>query len=136
MLNCINIHGRITQDLEIKNTVNGSTVLSFSVACDYFSNGQKSTDFFNVVAWNNNAQFIKAHFNKGDDIIISGRLRSRKYQTQAGENRTVVEILVNQSEFAGGKRNTQEPAQQAAPTQAEPAQEYTNEVIGELPFEV
>lgn len=129
MLNQIIIHGRLTNDpsMQIKNTNNGSIVLPFSVACDRWNNGTKTTDFFDVIAWNNTASFIAKHFKKGSDIIIVGRLQARSYETQDGEKRKVCEIVVNSVEFVGGSKATQETTPQ------EPPQESTTEPHHEEP---
>lgn len=122
MLNQIIIHGRLTNDpsMQIKNTNNGSIVLPFSVACDRWNNGTKTTDFFDVIAWNNTASFIAKHFKKGSDIIIVGRLQARSYETQDGEKRKVCEIVVNSVEFVGGSKATQETTTQEPPQESTP----------------
>lgn len=111
MLNSIIIHGRITNDLQIKNVGNAktATLLQFSIANDCFYSGDKTTNFFNCVAWNNNASFIEKHFKKGSEIIIIGQLRSKSYETEAGEKRTNYEIVVNSVEFGGTKARQAEP---------------------------
>jgi single-strand DNA-binding protein len=110
MLNSIAIHGRLTKDTELKQTQGGAVVLSFSIANDRFLNGQKKTDFFDVIAWNQNAKFINQHFKKGDGIIIIGRIQTREYTTQDGTTRRVVEIVVDRVEFAGGGTKTEKTA--------------------------
>ena len=109
MLNSIVIHGRITNDLQIKNAGTNSAILPFSIANDNYYLGNKTTYFFNCVAWNNNAAFIEKHFKKGSEIIIVGQLRSKSYETQAGEKRTNYEIVVNSVEFGGSKAPQAEP---------------------------
>lgn len=129
MLNCINIQGRLVRDPSLKQTTNGTAVLSFPIACDYYANGNKTTDFFDCVAWKTNATFISNHFKKGDTIILTGRLSTREYQTQQGDKRKVVEIIVSNVEFAGGaKKDDNAPTESAAET--------PTESTGELPFEV
>lgn len=144
MLNCIVIHGRLTRDASLKNTNGGSIVTSFSIACDRFSNGNKTTDFFDVVAWNNTATFISNHFKKGDNIIITGRLQTRSWTTETGENRKTTEILVLNVEFAGGNNKaneptaatTAEPTAAAATTAEPPTVAAEPEPAGNLPFEI
>lgn len=115
MLNSIIIHGRLTKDTELKQTQGGAAVLAFSIANDRFVNGQKKTDFFDVIAWNQNAKFIHGHFNKGDNIIIVGRLQTREYTTQDGATRKVCEIVVDRVEFAGGGQKADKPAETDKP---------------------
>lgn len=127
MLNSIIIHGRLTKDTELKKTSGNADVLAFSIANDRFVNGQKKTDFFDVIAWNQNAKFIHGHFNKGDNIIIVGRLQTREYTAQDGTTRKVCEIVVDRVEFAGG-------GQKAETKPVTTAQESA--VSGDLPFDV
>lgn len=112
MLNQITIHGRLTNDpsTQIKNAGTKSVILPFTIANDNYTMGTKQTEFFNCVAWNNNAEFMAKHFKKGNEIIIIGRLRSKTYETENGEKRTKTEIVVNSIEFAGSQRKeSQEP---------------------------
>ena len=104
MLNSISIHGRLTRDIQLKQTNNGAAVVTFSIANDRFVNGEKKTDFFDVIAWNANAKFINQHFKKGDGIIIIGRLQTRDYTDKEGNARRAVEIVVDHVEFAGGNK--------------------------------
>ena len=119
MLNQIIIHGRLTNDpsMQIKNGGNGSAILPFAIANDNFYNNTKTTMFFDCVAFNANAQFIVKHFKKGNEIIIIGRLQARSYETQEGEKRTKIEIVVNSVEFVGGSKGTQETTPQESTTE-------------------
>lgn len=69
MLNTITIMGRLTRDPEIRHTDSGVSVASFALAVDRdFGNretGEKETDFIDVVAWRNTAEFISKYFSKG-----------------------------------------------------------------------
>lgn len=127
MLNSVIIHGRLTKDTELKKTNGGVDVLAFSIANDRFVNGQKKTDFFDVIAWNQNAKFIHGHFNKGDNIIIVGRLQTREYTAQDGATRKVCEIVVDRVEFAGGGQKADKSADSA---------EKTADSGDDLPFNV
>lgn len=103
MLNNLCISGRFVRDINLKQTSAGTNVINVPIACDRYSNGQKTTDFFDIVAFGNNAKFISEHFAKGDSIIIIGRLQARTWTTDAGENRKAIEIVVNSVEFTGGR---------------------------------
>lgn len=103
MLNNLCISGRFVRDINLKQTSAGTNVVNVPIACDRYSNGQKTTDFFDIVAFGNNAKFISEHFAKGDSIIIIGRLQARTWTTDAGENRKTIEIVVNSVEFTGSK---------------------------------
>lgn len=106
MLNCAIIMGRLTADPELKTTQSGISVTSFSVAVDrsYTPKGQeKQTDFINVVAWRQTAEFVTRYFHKGSMIAIEGSIQTRKYQDRNGNNRTAVEIVANNVSFCGSK---------------------------------
>lgn len=106
MLNCAIIMGRLTADPELKTTQSGIGVTSFSVAVDrnYTPKGQeKQTDFINVVAWRQTAEFVTRYFHKGSMIAIEGSIQTRKYQDKNGNNRTAVEIVANNVSFCGSK---------------------------------
>lgn len=100
--------GRICNDLEIKSTPSGANVLSFRIAVDrsYQVKGEeRKTDFFNIVAWRNNADFISRFFSKGSMILVEGELQTRTYTDKNGSTQTVVELIVDSARFTGEKTN-------------------------------
>ena len=109
MLNSWNGMGRLTKDPELRHTQNDVAVCSFSIAVDRdYSGGngqQKETDFFNVVAWRHTAEFVSKYFAKGRMIAISGRLQSRKYKDNDGNNRVVTEIVAENCYFGDSKKD-------------------------------
>lgn len=108
MINNVVLMGRIVNDLELKTTQSGLSVVSFRIAVDRkYSKGEKQTDFFDVVAWKNQAEFICKYFRKGSLIALEGELQTRSYQTKDGANRTVTEVIVKNVSFTG-ERNTGE----------------------------
>ena len=107
MYNKAIIMGRIVNDLELKTTPQGSSVVSFRVAVDRrFQNKgeEKKTDFFNIVAWKNNADFICQYFSKGRMILIEGEIQTRQYQDKNGNTVYVTEIIVDRACFTGEKK--------------------------------
>ena len=107
MLNRVILMGRITQDLEIRQTQGGVAVLSFTVAVDrgYVKQGEeRQTDFINCVAWRQQAEFISRYFAKGRMIAIEGNLRTRTYDDKNGVKHYITEISVASAFFAGEQR--------------------------------
>lgn len=104
MLNNVVLMGRMTADAELKSTPNGKYVASFSIAVerDYSQNGERQTDFINLVAWNKTAEFITNYFNKGDMIAVTGSIQTRQYEKD-GSKRTATEVKVDKASFCGGK---------------------------------
>lgn len=106
MINNVVLMGRLTADPELKTTPNGTSVTSFSVAVErnYAPKGQeRETDFINVVAWRQTAEFICRYFGKGQMIAVEGSIQTRKYQDKKGNNRVSVEVVANQVSFCGSK---------------------------------
>lgn len=106
MLNMAIIMGRLTKDPEYRQTSNNVSTAMFSVAVerDYKKDGQdKETDFLDVVAWRNTAEFICKNFSKGQMIALYGRLQKRSYEDTNGNKRTVVEIIAESVYFCGPK---------------------------------
>lgn len=99
--------GRLTANPEIRQTPNGISVCSFSIAVDRFSNGERKADFINCVAWRQNAENIARFFKKGSMIAINGSIQTRQYQDKdTGKNRTAFEVLVDRFHFTGSANNT------------------------------
>ena len=124
MYNKVIIMGRISSDLELKTTPQGASVLAFSVAVDrrYQVKGEeKKTDFFNVVAWRNEAEFISRYFSKGRMILIEGELQTRSYVDKNNNTVRVTEIVADRATFTGEKNATQSSPYQNYPGNAAPA---------------
>ena len=106
MLNRVILMGRITQDLELKQTQSGASVLSFSVAVDrnFVKQGEeRQTDFIDCVAWRQQAEFISRYFGKGRMICIEGNLRKRVWEDKNGTKHYVTEVFVDNVSFTGEK---------------------------------
>ena len=108
MLNKIIIMGRLTRDPELRRTGSGTAVTSFSLACDRdfkSRSGDKETDFIEVVAWKNTAEFASKYFSKGRMAVVEGRLQVRDWTDKAGNKRTTAEVVAENVYFADSKRS-------------------------------
>lgn len=106
MLNQITIHGRLVRDPELRRTQSGTAVASATVACDRDyknENGEKDTDFIDVVAWRGTGEFLAKYFRKGQEAIVSGRLQIRKWTDNQGNKRSTAEIVAATVDFCGSK---------------------------------
>lgn len=107
MLNRIVLMGRLTAVPELKATNTGKSVTSFRIAVDrnYAKEGEeRKADFFNIVCWNNTAEFVCRYFTKGSLIALEGKLQSRIYQAKDGTNRYVTEVIADTVSFTGERR--------------------------------
>ena len=107
MLNKIIIMGRLTRDPELRRAGSGTAVTSFSLACDRdfkSQSGEKETDFIEVVAWKNTAEFVSKYFSKGRMAVVEGRLQIRDWTDKAGNKRVTAEVVADNVYFADSKR--------------------------------
>lgn len=107
-LNKIFLQGRLTRDPELRRTGSGTAVTSFSLACDRdfkSQSGEKETDFIEVVAWKNTAEFVSKYFSKGRMAVVDGRLQIRDWTDKAGNKRTTAEVVADNVYFADSKRS-------------------------------
>ena len=105
-MNSVNLMGRLTADVEVRQTTSGIAVCSFTIAVDSYENGERSADFIPIVAWRNTAETVGKYFRKGQMIAISGKLKLRQYTDKDGNKRTVSEVVADRIYFTG-KQETQ-----------------------------
>lgn len=106
MLNHIVLMGRLTRDPELRRTGSGIPVASFTIAVDrdFGQNGQKETDFLDVTAWRNTAEFVDKYFSKGRMAVVSGRLQIRNWTDKDGNKRKSAEIVADNVYFGDSKQ--------------------------------
>ena len=137
MFNLVVLTGRLTADPELKTTQSGISVTSFSIAVDrrYRSGEDRQTDFINIVAWRQTAEFVTKYFKKGSLIGIEGSIQTRKYQDKDGNNRTVFEVVANNVQFVESKRDSA-PSSEPASFSNAGVDDFAEigDVDAELPF--
>lgn len=102
MLNRSIVIGRLTKNPELRTTQNGVAVATFTVACDRdFKNaqGEKETDFINIVVWRGLAETCGRYLAKGKMVGVDGRLQIRHYEDKDGNKRTIAEIVADNVQF-------------------------------------
>jgi len=109
-LNKVILAGRLTAEPELKQTQSGISVLSFSIAVNrrYVKStdgqqAQQQTDFINLVAWRQTAEFISRFFHKGSSICVTGSIQVRPWQDQQGQKRYSTEVVVDEAMFVDSK---------------------------------
>ena len=121
--------GNMTADPELKQTTNGTSVCSFSIAVNRrFSRadqGQQNVDFINIVTWRQSAEFVCRYFKKGNSILVCGQLQTRTWTDPQGQKRYATEVIADEVTFVT-------PAAQGAPAQGGAA--YTPDAYGAPSF--
>lgn len=109
MLNVVCLMGRLAADPELRHTQTQIPVTSFRIAVDrtFQPKGQeKQTDWIDIVAWRNTAEFITRYFRKGSMIAVQGSLQTRSYTDKEGNKRTAVEVVADNVFFGESKRDS------------------------------
>lgn len=115
MINNTILTGRITRDLELKYTQSGIAVLNFNIAVERpFKNqqGERETDFINIVAFRKTAETISQYFNKGDGIGIVGRIQTGSYQNKEGQTVYTTDVVADSFDFPIQNKNNNKRSQQ------------------------
>ena len=108
MLNKIILMGRLTHDPELRRTQNGTAVTGFSLAVERDfkdEDGKRATDFIDIVAWRNTAEFVSKYFTKGRMAVVSGRLQIRNWTDKEGNKRRSAEVVADNVYFGDSKRD-------------------------------
>ncbi len=120
MLNHIVLIGRLTKDPELRYTQTGKAVATIRLAVDRGTmnpQGERETDFIDVVVWERQAETVANYLQKGRLVAVQGRLQIRHYETQEGQRREKAEVVANTVRFldrnpdAGGDRMSDGPRQ-------------------------
>lgn len=130
-MNKIILKGRLTGEPEKRYINESNSVVRFSIAVDRKKkkDGEKETDFFNIIAWNKQGEFIENFFHKGQEILITGRMEMSQYMDRDNKKVTRYEVVAEEVEFAGAKKEPEE--QNFDETYVDP---FTSDTDQELPF--
>lgn len=127
MYNRVVLVGRVTADPELRYTPSGAAVTNFRLAVDRpftTKQGERETDFIDIVAWRQNAEFCSNYLRKGRLVLIDGRLQIRNWETKEGEKRRTAEIVADVVRGLDRPPRDQAVAEPtaAAPTEAQPSE--------------
>lgn len=134
MLNKAILMGRLTADPELRHTQNNIPVTSFTLAVDRSFGKEKQTDFLDIVAWRNTAEFVSKWFSKGMLVAVSGRMQTRTWEDKQGNKRKTVEVVADEVFFAEGKKREQEEEGSGAFVLLPPDEDFLPVGDMELPF--
>ena len=119
MLNVVALVGRMAADPELKYTPSGVAVCSLRIAVDRrfkSESGEKQTDWIDIVAWRQSAEFAANYLTKGRLIGVQGRLQTRSWVQQDGQKRFKMEVVADN--LQGLDRPKEQQAPDAAPEAA------------------
>ena len=105
-LNKMMLGGRLTSDVELRQTPKGDSVVSGNIAVNRKSKGADgtyTTDFFSFIAWRRLAEFISTYFKKGSSILLIGEMQNRSWTDKQGVKRTASDLVVSEAFFVDGK---------------------------------
>lgn len=107
MLNQINLMGRLTAEPDYKQTQGGVEYARFSLAVerDYSKDGNRETDFLDVLAWRGTATFVSKYFHKGQLVAVQGRIQTGSYTDKDGNKRKSWDVVADKVYFAESKRD-------------------------------
>ena len=105
-MNKVELIGRLTHDVEMRQTPNGVSLARFSIAVTRRfknSNGEYDADFINCIAWRQTGEFIARYFQKGSMIAVVGSIQSRSWDGNDGKKQYATEVIVDEAYFTGSK---------------------------------
>lgn len=133
-MNHIVLMGRLTRDPELRHTQSGTAVASFTLAVDRpysgRDGGERQTDFIDIVAWRNTAEFVSKYFVKGQMVAVHGRLQIRDWNDKEGNKRKTAEVVAENVYFAESKKSREAGGYSAAPARNDYDSRFSSPVSG------
>ena len=105
-MNKVILIGRLTKDVEMRQTPNGVSLARFSIAVTRRfknSNGEYDADFINCIAWRKTGEFIARYFQKGSMMAVVGSIQTRSWDGNDGKKQYATEVIVDEAYFTGSK---------------------------------
>lgn len=107
MLNHVALLGRLAQEVTLKYTQGGTPVASFDLAVQVPSKDKNAQpDYIPIVCWREQAEFASRWLSKGRQIVVEGRISTRKYQGSDNKTHKAIEVTASRIYFADGKETT------------------------------
>lgn len=128
MINRVVLVGRLTKEVNLRKTGTGTSVASFTVACNrrYTQDGEQTADFINCVAWRQSADFLAQYAKKGVLLGVEGRINTRSYDDSYGKRVYVTEVVADSVQILESKKQDNQGTNTSttAQTSSEPNYEY------------
>ena len=104
-MNKVILMGRLTKDVEIRQTPNNLSVARFTIAVNrrFVKDGGQQADFINCIAWRKTGEFISRYFQKGSMIAVVGSIQTRSWDGNDGKKQYATEVIVDEVYFTGSK---------------------------------
>ncbi len=112
-MNVVALIGRVVADPELRYTPSGMAVTTLRLAVDRrfkSQSGEKETDFFDVIAWKQSAEFAANYLTKGRLVAVQGRLQQRSWVQQDGQKRSKIEVVAENLQGLDKPQGTQQGA--------------------------
>lgn len=105
-MNRVILCGKLTAKPELRATGTGTNYARFSIAVNRprVKDKEQEVDFINCIAWRNTGEFVNKYFDKGQGILVTGKIQNSTYEDKDGKKRTNTDIVVEEVEFVGNKK--------------------------------
>ena len=142
-MNKVILVGNLCKDIELRYTINGNATMSNTLAIknDFKNaNGEYDSEFVNVVFWKQNAEFLNKYAEKGNKLLVEGRLTTRSYDKQDGTKGYITEVMAEKIEILNTKKKeikSEETIELEKAIQKDPFTEFAEEIEineNDLPF--
>lgn len=142
-MNKVILVGNLCKDIELKYTINGNATMSNTLAIknDFKNaNGEYDSEFVNVVFWKQNAEFLNKYAEKGNKLLVEGRITTRSYDKQDGTKGYITEVMAEKIEILNTKKKeikSEETIELEKAIQKDPFTEFAEEIEideNDLPF--
>ena len=139
-MNKVFLIGNLTRDPELTETTSGVSLCRFSIAVNRNyggADGERKTDFFNVVAWRGLGETVARYAKKGNKVAVSGSIELRNYEDGQGVKRTGVDIVAQDVEFLtpkGSQGDSGDVADSPAPADRKRASLQAFDDDSDIPF--
>lgn len=134
-MNFCGIDGNLTREVEVSTTTNGTVLANFSIAHNYYFNGEKKTDYYNVTAWGKLAEKVHKYAQKGTKVFIAGELSNQSYEAKDGSKRQYFKIVAKDVDILfNNTENNEKPTTNKKRSPFPSQLEIMDDGDGSLPF--
>lgn len=109
--------GRLTKDVVLRKTTQGTSVVEFTIAVQRRianAEGKREADFINCIAWKGKAENMEKYCKKGDRIGVVGSIQTRNYENKDGNKVYVTEVIADDVEFLENKKQEEAPVEETS----------------------